>query len=190
MIAFNGADVARVQAGEITVSWRLWKYPHVKPGRTYRFGSGGLAIDEVREVAAGKVTDADAHEVGLADAGSLLELVRSHTGAILSPETVVYRVAFHYVEEAPERPQMSLSALTERLRRMDRERPWTLETLQAIAANPGLAAIDLAAELRRAVPDLKADIRKLTGLGLTERAPVGYEVSALGQRYLDALEEQ
>ena len=32
MVAFNAADHARVAAGEITVTWRLWKYAHVKQG--------------------------------------------------------------------------------------------------------------------------------------------------------------
>lgn len=47
---FTAADCARVAAGELTVTWRLWKRAHVKVGRAYPAGTGAVVIDDVRLV--------------------------------------------------------------------------------------------------------------------------------------------
>ena len=142
---FTAADVARVAAGELTVTWRLWKRPHVKVGRAYPTGHGAVVIDDVRLVRAADVTDADARQVGPPDAKALIDLVRSHTRAKVTGDTILHRVEFHYLPEAPARPELL----------------------------PKL--------------DFKARVRKLKALGLTVSLPVGYELSELGQTYLDSL---
>src|SRR5688572_15331110 len=108
MLLFTADDHRRVASGEITVTWRLWKYPHVKAGSTYATGFGFVAIDDLRQVRVADVTDVDAHEARLSDARVLVEFARSHTGADVSPDTVLHRVEFRYLGERDPRPPRPL----------------------------------------------------------------------------------
>jgi hypothetical protein len=187
----TAADVARVVAGELTVTWRLWKRPHVKVGRAYPAGHGAIVIDDVRLVRAADVTDADAWQVDLPDRKALIDLARSHKRARVSGATILHRVEFHYAAEAPpRRPELPLPEIAKRLARMDAASasgPWTLAALHLIEENRGVVARELAEELELPKLDFKARVRKLKALGLTVSLPVGYELSELGQRYLDSL---
>ncbi len=194
-LMFTTEDHQRVANGEITVTWRLWKYAHVKAGKTYatnfRFG-GAIAVEDVREVPAGEITDADAHEAGLPDAAALIEYARSHTGRAVSPDTILYRVQFHFESEAPPKPQYSLDEVSKRLARLDkasRTGPWTLQTLRLIEENPGVVSRELAPQVDMPRPDFKLNVRKLKNLGLTLSLPVGYELTELGQTYLDGIDD-
>jgi len=191
LFLFTAADVARVAAGELTVTWRLWKRAHVKVGRAYPAAHGAVVIDDVRLVRARDVTDADARDVGLADARSLIDLARSHKRTRVSGDTLLHRVAFHYVPEPPpRRPPLSLPEIAKRLARLDaasRTGPWTLAALRLVEEHRGVVARVLAAEMELPRLEFKARIRKLKALGLTESLPVGYELSPLGQAYLDSL---
>jgi hypothetical protein len=193
MVSFTAEDHARVASGQVTVTWRLWKYAHVKAGRIYATGFGGaVAIDDVRRVKVRDVSDSDAHEAGLRDAEALIELARSHTGAAVSPETELYCVRFHYVDDEPQRPQLSLEEIKVRLERLDQRSawgPWTLPTLRLIEENQGVPARILAAELGRPTAEFKVEVRKLKALGLTISLEVGYELSELGQTYVDSVFE-
>jgi hypothetical protein len=178
-----------IRAGQLTVTWRLWKYAHVKAGKVYKTGYGGaLHIDEVTIVRVADVTDADAHEAGFADARVLVEYAHSHTGAEVSPDKLLYCVRFHYLDEEPRNPRLSLEEVTKRLDRLDKASthgPWTVDTLRAIEASPAVAARFLAADLDRPRDDFKIDVRKLKGLGLTISLGTGYMLSELGQCWLD-----
>jgi hypothetical protein len=192
MVSFTADDHTRIVSGEITVTWRLWKYAHVKAGRVYATGFGGaLEILDVRAVPAGGVTDADAREVGHPDAASLIQYARSHTGAMVTPDTLLYRVEFRYQPQAPEKPTLPLDEIGARLARLDhasRFGPWTEQYLRLIEENPGTVARRLAAETPWPRDDFKVNVRKLKALGLTISLPVGYELSELGQAYLDRLD--
>ncbi len=193
MVSFTAADHARVASGELTVTWRLWKYAHVRAGKPYSTGFGWIHVEDVRAVRVADVTDTDAAEAGLRDAKALVELARSHTGAAVSPDTLLHRVQFRYLSEAPEveRPRLTAEEVSRRLDRMDRTSsrvPWTLATLRLIETNPGVPARVLAGDLDCPTPVFKADVRKLKALGLTVSLEVGYELSDAGQEYLDSLE--
>ena len=191
MVTFTAADHARVLAGEITVTWRLWKYAHVRAGRVYSTGFGWIEIDDVRAVRAGDVSDVDALEAGLPSARALVELARSHTGATITEDTLLYRVRFHPAGEPPARPALPLEEIARRLDRFDAASPtgpWTLTALRLIEENPGVVARALAADAGLGRAEFKANVRKLKALGLTISLPVGYELSALGQTYLDSLD--
>jgi len=191
MLMFTSEDHRRVASGEITVTWRLWKYAHVKAGKTYatNFAFGGaIVVEDVREVPAGEITDADAHEAGQPDATALIEYARSHTGRPVSPDTILYRVRFHFESEAPPKLEYSLEEVSKRLARLDRASrtgPWTLQTLRLIEENPGVVSRELALEIDVPRPDFKLNVRKLKHLGLTLSLPVGYELTELGQTYID-----
>jgi hypothetical protein len=190
-LMFTSDDHQRVANGEITVTWRLWKYAHVKAGRTYASGfDGSIVIEDVRTVRAADVTDTDAREVGQPDAAALIDFARSHTGRIVEPDTVLYRVRFHYDPSDPPKPQHSLEEVTKRLDRLDRASPrgaWTLETLRLIEENPGVVSRELAEQIGMERADFKVNVRKLKGLGLTLSLLVGYELTESGQAYLDSV---
>jgi hypothetical protein len=189
MLLFTEDAYPLIRAGQLTVTWRLWKYAHVKADKVYKTGFGGaLHIDDVRTVRVTDVTEGDAREAGFSDARALIEYAHSHTGTAISPETVLYCVRFHYRDEEPTRPRLSLSEVTKRLERLDNASthgPWTVDTLRAIEASPAVAARFLAADLDRPRDDFKVDVRKLKGLGLTISLGTGYMLSELGQTWLD-----
>src|SRR5688500_18954970 len=104
MPLFTAEGHARAAAGEFTVTYRLWKTPHVTAGKTYPSGFGGAyVVEDVTIVKAGDVTDRQARAAGCANAEALLSLVGSHTKAKVTKATKLYRVKFHYTPEVPAR---------------------------------------------------------------------------------------
>ena len=195
MLMFTSEDHERVAAGEITVTWRLWKYAHVKAGKLYASGfpfGGAIAVEDVRAVRAADITDADAQEAGQRDARALIEFARSHTGRSVEPDTLLYRVQFHFQPEAPPKQEYSLEEVTTRLERLDSASgigPWTLQVLRLIESNPGVVSRQLAPQMEMPRDEFKLSVRKLKGLGLTTSLLVGYELTELGQTYLDSHED-
>jgi hypothetical protein len=82
-----------VLAGDITVSIRLWKRPHVKPGGRYRVGLGEIEVDAVKLLPFAAVTAADVRRAGEIDRESLRRRA-AHAGRI-DEDTLVYRIEFH-----------------------------------------------------------------------------------------------
>ena len=109
----------------------------------------------------------------------------------------VYRVRLSWVGEDPrvalrdELPDRSaLEELTAAVARLDAGRrtgPWTRTILEWIRDHPGTISSELATLLGREVAPMKADIRRLKALGLTESLRVGYRLSPRGCAYLDYL---
>ncbi|MPZ24462.1 MAG: hypothetical protein GEU28_13220 [Dehalococcoidia bacterium] len=194
MLLFTAIDHEHIVSGDITITWRLWKYAHVRQGRVYATSFGGaLEIDDVRTVRVADITDADAREVGQPDAAALIEYARSHTGAAVTPDTLLYRVQFHYLPEAPAKPELSLDEVRTRIDRLDRASKlgrWTLLTLRLIEENPAVGSRYLAPQGGQERLDFKTNVRKLKGLGLTISLGTGYELSELGQAYLDSLDDE
>jgi hypothetical protein len=85
----------RVLAGDITVSFRLWQRPRVKPGGRYRVGPGQIEVDSIELVPFAAVTAADVRESGEPDRETLRRRA-AHAGPI-GDDTLVYRVEFHAV---------------------------------------------------------------------------------------------
>jgi hypothetical protein len=86
-----------VLAGEITVSFRLWKRPKVKPSGRYPVGPGSelIEVDSIELVPFAEITDADVHRAGEPDRETLRRRA-AHAGPI-EDDTLLYRVAFHLV---------------------------------------------------------------------------------------------
>jgi hypothetical protein len=86
-----------VLAGEITVSFRLWKRPKVKAGGRYPVGQGGglIEVDSIELVPFAAITDADVRHAGEPDRETLRRRA-AHAGPI-DDGTLLYRVAFHPV---------------------------------------------------------------------------------------------
>jgi hypothetical protein len=86
-----------VLAGDITVSFRLWRRPKVKVGGRYQVGLGCIEVDSVALVPFSSISAADVRSSG---EENLEELRRraAHAGPI-EDGTWLYRVEFHVVGE-------------------------------------------------------------------------------------------
>lgn len=83
-----------------------------------------------------------------------------------------------------------LAELVQRLEAMDRRSKigaWTLQTLRAIEARPGVLAAKLARSLGRPRDEFKRDVRKLKTLGLTFSLEIGYRLTPKGEALLASL---
>jgi hypothetical protein len=177
-----------LESGAITLTFRRWQKPHVRPGGRYRCHPiGVLEVDAISEVAAGTIDDADARAAGFASRAELLAYL-AELGP-LDDTTPVFRVALHHGGDG-DRVELALvdsltpddvAAITAKLRTLG---TWTTETLAIIAKRPRVAASKLAAQLGRDTAPFKADVVKLKKLGLTQSFEVGYEISPRGAAYL------
>jgi hypothetical protein len=175
--------------GSVTLAFRRWDRPRVRPGGTQRTVAGVVRFDTVVEVDPATLTEDDAARSGVRSLAALLRLLDRRDGAH------VYRMQVSLAGDDPRvalREQAELSdddrrMLDDRLGRMDTARAdgsWTREVLRLIAARPGVRAPDLAASLGRETLPFKRDVRKLKELGLTISLDVGYEISPRGRAYL------
>lgn len=82
---------ARVESGDITVSVRIWKRPHVKVGNRYRVGAGAIEVDAIREITMDDITPQLARKSGFSGVVDLLKVAKHGRGEN------VYLVEFHYV---------------------------------------------------------------------------------------------
>lgn len=91
-----------VLAGEITVSFRLWKRPKVKVGGRYPvvpghglIEQGLIEVDDIERVPFAAITAADVRRAGEPDRETLRRRA-AHAGPI-DDDTLLYRVEFHIV---------------------------------------------------------------------------------------------
>ena len=85
-----------VLSGAITVTFRLWRRPQVKPGGRYRVGEGQIEVDSVDLVPFAFIDSTDLRLAGEQDLESLRQRA-AHAGPI-HDETVLYRIEFHVVD--------------------------------------------------------------------------------------------
>jgi hypothetical protein len=188
-VLISPATAAGIADGTVTLAFRRWDRPRVRPGGTQRTGAGVIRVESVEEVDPDTLTEDDALRSGVRSLAELRRLLERRSGAR------VYRMRVCAAGPDPRvalREQSELSdedrrALDHRLDRWDAARadgPWTRDLLRLIAGNPGVRAPDLAASLGRETLPFKRDVRKLKELGLTCSLPVGYEISHRGRAYL------
>jgi hypothetical protein len=174
--------------GSVTLAFRRWDRPRMRPGSTQRTGAGVVRIDSVDQIDPETLTEEDARRAGVPSLAALRRLLDRRDGAH------VYRMQVSLAGADPRvalREQAELSeddrrAIDSRLARWDAARgaPWTREILRLIADRPAVRAPDLAASLGRETLPFKRDVRKLKELGLTHSLAVGYEISPRGRAYL------
>ena len=168
--------------GTVTLAFRRWQKSAAKSGATQRFAGGVLAFDEVKTVTLKSITAADARKAGFASKEELFKALQG--------EGQIYRVVLRYAgpDARIELRQQALTgeeieALKKRLSRWE-----ALPILQAIRANPGRRAPDLAAAFGKETLPFKLQVRRLKELGLTESLRVGYRLSPRGAELLEHLE--
>jgi hypothetical protein len=178
-----------IAAGAVTVAFRRWARPRVRPGSRLRTAVGVLEVDDVREVAAEALTEADARAAGHPDLAALRTQLRGDepifrvTLRLAGPDP---RVALRDRAEITPDERAELDRRLQRLDRASTRGPWTAAVLELIAENPDVRAPDLAARLGCETLVFKRDVRKLKELGLTESLPVGYRLSPRGRAYRGA----
>ena len=179
-----------IAAGRVSMAFRCWKRPTVRPGGGLRTAIGVLAIREVGPIEPRDVTDADARAAGFEGREELLA-----TLGPCPPDRRLYRIAFELSGPDPREAlraddaldDAQIEAISRRLDRMDRASrrgPWTRRTLELIRDNPETRAQELAEREGRPKLPWKADVRKLKELGLTESLSPGYRLSPRGAAYL------
>lgn len=193
MLLFKKAFFAGLTSGEITLTFRRWQKPHVKPGGRYRCHPiGVLQVDAIALVAVASITEEDAVAAGFATRALLLAYL-AELGP-LDETTTLYRVALHHGGDG-DRTALALEdtltpaeveVIRGKLARLDKVTAWTARTLALIGKHPRIAASKLAVKLGRETLPFKEDVRKLKKLGLTQSFEVGYEVSPRGRAYLAA----
>lgn len=184
------ATAEGIAAGTVTLAFRRWDRPRMRPGSTQRTVAGVLEVVSVEVVDPAGLTEQDAARAGVRSLAGLHRLLDRRPGAH------VYRMEVRAAGPDPRvvlRERASLdpderTAVDARLDRFDasaRGGPWTRQVLRLIAERPAVRAPDLAASLGRETLPFKRDVRKLKELGLTRSLQVGYELSPRGRAYLE-----
>jgi hypothetical protein len=103
MLMFRQQDRERVARGEITVTYRLWQRARVKSGKQYATGFGTVEVDDVRVMPAALVDDGDLAATGCESVRAIWESAGEHTKAVITPETLLHRVAFRFLTQPDDR---------------------------------------------------------------------------------------
>lgn len=189
---FKEIHLSGIKSGKITLAFRKWQKPSVKSGSLLHTSVGLVEIRKIEIVNENNITDKDALNAGFADKNQLLKSFRHNsTGTI-------FKIFVNYYSEDPRiklREQNKLTdeqynELKEKLKRLDKfskQGDWTKSVLLAIKENPNLHAIGIANLTGFEKEWLKLNIRKLKNLGLTVSHNVGYEISPLGQIFIEKL---
>jgi hypothetical protein len=188
-VLLDRATAEGIADGSVTLAFRRWDRPRMRPGSRQRTAACVLEVVSVEEADPATLTEDDAAAAGVRSLEKLLALLDRRPGAS------VYRMRVRAAGPDPRvalRAQATVSdadrrAIDERLDRWDAARadgPWTRKCLRLIAERPGVRAPDLAACLGRETLPFKRDVRKLKELGLTSSLEVGYELSPRGRAYL------
>lgn len=178
-----------VREGTITLAFRRWRRPDVRPGSRFRTPAGVIEVEAIDAIDPLRIDHHEALAAGHADADSVRRRLAGEA------DWPTYRVRLRWAGEDPRIALRGDDALTEediavldsRLERFDRagsHGPWTMATLALIGRRPRTRAPDLAAELGRETAPFKIDVRKLKNLGLTISHEVGYELSPRCWAYL------
>lgn len=176
---FKAPVLKAVAEGEVDLAFRRWRRPTVKAGGTLTTPIGVLAIDAIDQITPDAISEAEARRAGFGSHAAAL--------AALEGKQPLYRIAFHLAGADPramlrkDASSAGLDSVEAALARLDARHPWTAETLDLIAENPGVRAPDLAARLSREALPFKANVRKLKALGLTISLDVGYRLSPRGE---------
>jgi hypothetical protein len=84
-----------VAAGDITVTFRLWRRPHAKVGGRYHVGRCVIEVDSMDLVVFSEISRADVRRAGEPDRESWRGRA-AHAGPV-DDTTLLYRIGFHVV---------------------------------------------------------------------------------------------
>lgn len=196
MLLFQKQFHEGLKSGAVTITFRRWDKARVKVGGRYRCHPiGVLEVDDVSRVKVRDISEQDAARAGFASRAELVDYLRGGPKGNLTQDTELFRIVLHHGGDG-DRVSIALddqlsaediATIQKKLQRLDKDEPWTLQTLRLIEEHPQVPARVLAKKLGRERDPFKVDVRKLKRLGLTQSFEVGYEVSPRGRAYLQAL---
>jgi hypothetical protein len=157
-VLFRPADLNRIASGEITLAFRRWRQPRVRPGSTQVTPIGVIEFTTVDVVE--EITEEEALAAGFASAAEV--------HAALKPRGPIHRVALRLAGPDPRVALRETPPDDELFARLERMGGWTFSYLRLIGVHPEVRAADLASGLGRETADFKRDVRRLKELGLTE----------------------
>jgi hypothetical protein len=172
---FKREQLEGIATGAVTLAFRRWERPRVRPGTRLRTAAGVIAIDALEPVE--EITPEDARRAGFESPAAAVRPLRR--------EGTLYRIELHLDGPDPRVALREGKPTADDFARLERMGPWTYEVLRAIAERPGVRAPDLAASFGRETRPFKTDVRKLKELGLTESLEVGYRLSPRGRAVLE-----
>ena len=185
--------------GSITLTFRRWEKPHVKPGGRYRCHPiGVLEVEKLDRVRIADISDREAKKTGFESRNALIEYIATGPGGPIDDDTELFRVQLHHGGDG-DRVEIALddalskddlATIKAKLAKMDQKEAWTMKTLRLIEKHPQVAASKLAKKVGRETAPFKVDVRKLKKLGLTQSFEVGYEISPRGKAYLASLKRR
>lgn len=180
-----------IRDGTVTLAFRRWRRPSVRPRGTLLTPVGELYIGSVSTVKLDQISASDARRAGYETREALLAELKIRT------EGEIYRIELGPLRPDPrialrESPatEVEVEQLLKRLRRLDARAPWTLRTLEILGSHPGVRAGDLCGLVGQGKERFKLNVRKLKNLGLTESLAVGYRLSPRGAALRDRLRSE
>lgn len=188
---FRRSVLDGIVAGDVTLAFRRWDRPRVRPGSRLRTAVGVLEIGAVTQVDPATVSASDVRAAGAADLREVLGTRQDRP---------LFRIELRYAggdprarlrEDVPDADE--LAAIRARLAEIDhrsRREPWTRDLLLLIAEHPATRAPDLAAGVGRQTLPFKRDVRVLKELGLTESLAVGYRLSPRGRALVESWRDE
>lgn len=87
---FSKRLIDPIVRGEVKVSVRIWKRPHVKVGHAYRCGPGFVVVESIDEITLEDITPRLARVSGFSGVEDLLKVAKHGAG------DYVYRIEFRY----------------------------------------------------------------------------------------------
>ena len=179
---FKQDQLEGIKAGSVSLAFRKWNKASVKKGSLLKTAVGVVEIQAVSIV--DKVTDKEAQQAGFKDAAALMKTFTRY------PDGDLYKIKVRYYSEDPRIALREKAALTAEehaalKKKLERMGEWTKEILLLIKAHPRMRAADLATLSGREKDWLKLNVRKLKNLGLTISYHPGYEISPMGESYIN-----
>lgn len=192
---FKEIHLSGIESGKITLAFRKWQKASVKTGSLLHTSVGLVEIRKIETVNENDITDKDALNAGFTDKKQLLKSFTHNSTGTIFKISVGYHSADPRIKlrEQTELSEQQFTDLKKKLKRLDnhsRQGHWTEKILLTIKDNPNLHAIGIAKLTGFEKEWLKLNIRKLKNLGLTISHNVGYELSPLGEHFIENLKAE
>ena len=188
----NRDTLERIASGAITLLFRRWDRPRVKPGSSFRTPVGVIGVDDVEEIQEASLTDPMAHQAGFESRAALFAELSKY------PDGRLYRLSVRLAGADPrvalrENATLSDEEVAQLARTLavmgarSEGGPWAMAVLRLIEQRPGVLAARLAKSIGVDTAIFKPRVRQLKELGLTESLEIGYRLSPRGVALLRRL---
>ncbi|MCE7044426.1 hypothetical protein [Dyadobacter sp. CY312] len=187
---FKEIHLRGIRSGNITLAFRKWQKAFVKKGSLLHTSIGLVQIHAIEAINESDITSQDALNAGFPDKKQLVQsFVQNGEGTIfkisISYHSADPRIKLREQSEISEQQFADLKKKLVRLDNLSKHGHWTERILLTIKDNPNLHAVGIAMQTGFEKEWLKLNIRKLKNLGLTISHNIGYELSPLGEKFIE-----